>query len=110
MATVKSITIQDFKGIKDVTLRFGWKGAPPVTTLIGLNEGGKTKILEGLSHSVTGDSAVSDFNGEVSVSAIKELTAEDFKRASAIAEKQGYELEQESFGRTTQIGQSHCIV
>lgn len=119
MATIRSITLKNFKGIGEVTLAFGKKGAPPVNTLIGLNESGKTTILEGLSHFVTGDSAVSglfaetrskadiaalipvnrkaNFTGQVSITAVINLDDDDYAAAAAILDKNGIELERDSF-------------
>lgn len=119
LANITGITVKNFKGINEITLKFGAKGAPPVTTLIGLNESGKTTILEALSHFVTGDNAVSslfegvhskaeiaslipvnkksNFSGEISISANIELDDNDFKRCNDVAKEIGYQIEQSTF-------------
>ena len=64
MADIKSITLTNFKGAKEVSIEIGGKNISPVTTLIGLNESGKTTVLEGISHFVTEDESVSSlFDG-----------------------------------------------
>jgi hypothetical protein len=52
-------TLRNFKGIEEVVIELADKAHSPVVTLIGLNESGKTTILEGLSHFVAGDRSVS---------------------------------------------------
>lgn len=129
VATITSITICNFKGIKEVTLDFDKKGQPPVTTLIGLNESGKTTILEALSHFVSGDSAVSslfdgvhsksaisslipvnkkaNFTGDITISAKIKLTEQDFKSANKLAETLGLELDPTTFIGTKEVRRSY---
>lgn len=59
MALLKKVILTNFKGATNVTIDLGVKVDCPVTTLIGLNESGKTTILEGLSHFISGDTDVS---------------------------------------------------
>ncbi|MFJ3315564.1 AAA family ATPase [Herbaspirillum huttiense] len=64
MSYIKTLRLQNYKGIDDVTIELDGRADCPVITLIGLNESGKTTILEGLSHFVSGDSSISGlFNG-----------------------------------------------
>lgn len=66
--------MRNFKGAADVGLLLAGKATTPVITLIGLNESGKTTILEGLSYFVSKDSAVSEvFEGVHTQSAISNL-------------------------------------
>ncbi len=117
MAVIHSITIENFKGIGRVTIEFNKESFPPVHTLIGLNESGKTTILEGLSHFVTGDNAVSSlfdgvhsksgidslipvnkkaaFTGEIKISANINTTEADYEMVARIAKD--YDLEIDKF-------------
>lgn len=60
MPSIKKFTIKNFKGIEEVELDLDGRIKCPVMTLIGLNESGKTTILEALSHFVSGDRSVSE--------------------------------------------------
>lgn len=55
---MKSIALSRFKGAKSVNISFGAGAERSVITLIGLNESGKTTILEGVSHFATSDQDV----------------------------------------------------
>lgn len=118
MAAIEEITIRNFKGINEVTLKLIHKGAPPVTTLIGLNESGKTTILEALSHFITGDSTVSslfegihsksevaalipvnkkaNFTGKISISAKIALDEKDHHIIKSEGDKLGYTVDGDS--------------
>jgi len=64
MPKINKFIIENFKGIKKVEIDLERKSTSPVLTLIGLNESGKTTILEALSHFITGDRSVSSlFDG-----------------------------------------------
>jgi len=64
MPKINKFIIENFKGIEKVEIDLERKSTSPVLTLIGLNESGKTTILEALSHFVTGDRSVSSlFDG-----------------------------------------------
>ncbi len=45
----KSFHIKNFKGISDQTINRGKRSAGKVFTLVGLNESGKTSVLEAIS-------------------------------------------------------------
>ena len=49
MSQIQSFEIENFKGVKYAKIEIP-KAAGAVTTLIGLNESGKTTILEAISH------------------------------------------------------------
>ena len=55
MATIKSFRITNFKGAKDVFIDIATRQHIPVITLLGLNESGKTTILEAISRFATED-------------------------------------------------------
>ncbi len=64
MPTIEKFTLTNFKGIEEVSIDIDDRANSPVITLIGLNESGKTTILEGLSHFVSGDKSVTElFDG-----------------------------------------------
>jgi hypothetical protein len=59
----KSFTIQNFKGIKDATINLDGVGGAAVFALVGLNESGKTTVLEAI-HSFSPESATGElFDG-----------------------------------------------
>ena len=115
MPKLLSFRIQNFKGAEDVIISFTGKNCAPVTTLIGLNESGKTTILEGISYFVTGDNAISNlfdgahskssiqdiipihkkaaFTGTIFIAAHMEWELEDLKQAHAIAKDHGLEIQ-----------------
>lgn len=53
MAYIESFEVKSFKGIKTLSLPISGKVKCPVITLVGLNESGKTTVLEALSHFLT---------------------------------------------------------
>jgi predicted ATP-dependent endonuclease of OLD family len=119
MASIQSMTLHNFKGIEEVRIDLEDRVTCPVTTLIGLNESGKTTILEGLSHFVTGDKSVSSlfdgvhanssgtslipvhkkaaFTGKIKVSAEVRLNEADFVKAQKIADKQRLTINKNAF-------------
>lgn len=58
----KSFRIQNFKGIKDTTIDFGNSASVGVYTFVGLNESGKTTVLEAI-HSFSPDKSTSQLVG-----------------------------------------------
>ncbi len=122
MAVIKKITLTNFKGAAAVTLDLGAKLDCPVTTLIGLNESGKTTLLEGLSHFISGDTDVSSlfdvprssenltslipihkkaaFTGDVSIRAEVEIEEIDYSVMKEAAAVVGYDLEMSSIPKT----------
>lgn len=92
--------IKDFKGIRDAKIRFGHNDVARVHTLVGLNESGKTTLLEAM-HSFSPDvetqlvvrsaksvqeqreqavprDKIANYSGEVSITAHVEASAEDW--------------------------------
>lgn len=108
--------IKNFKGIKDAKIRFGHNDIARVHTLVGLNESGKTTLLEAM-HSFSPDAEtqlvvrnaktiqeqreqavprdkIANFSGEVSVTAYIEATDEDWASVqSQLLDENGLILE-----------------
>jgi ABC-type cobalamin/Fe3+-siderophores transport system ATPase subunit len=96
---LQALEIENFKGIQKARVEIATKAPGNVITLIGLNESGKTTVLEALSHFVSVDaetssivntvaaqqrpvdlipkSKKSNFTGEISIRAFLELDDED---------------------------------
>lgn len=97
----KSITIRNLKGIKEVTIDFTNNR---ILTLVGLNESGKTTILEGMHlfyRLVKGEKLrKSDYNEfrpkgisfseSIQISADLEFEDSDYKKIQAYAKKEGH--------------------
>lgn len=94
-------TIQNFKGIKNLTLTLDSHTSPKVFTLVGLNESGKTSILEAInlfqekvnpndSFKLIPKSERINFNDEVSISAKIVLSDFDNERISNFSKSLGY--------------------
>ncbi|NVZ29681.1 AAA family ATPase [Pseudomonas gingeri] len=118
MPTIETFTIKNFKGIEMVSVDLEDRIDCPVITLIGLNESGKTTILEALSHFVSGDKFVSAlfdgvhsktygaalipihkkaaFSSSISISAKVRLQDEDINELHEIAASQKLELDSNS--------------
>jgi hypothetical protein len=113
MAEITKFTVKNFKGITSTTITLVGKVDSPILTLIGLNESGKTTILEALSHYVSGDPIISkifeksgpnsqslslipihkkaNFTGDISIIATVVLSTNDIDDISRNALK-GYKL------------------
>lgn len=107
MPTLKKFTLKNFKGIEEVHIDLEDRSNCPVLTLIGLNESGKTTILEGISHFVSGDRSVSGlfegmhskasgaglipvhkkaaFSSNIEISALVQLDENDITEIEALA-------------------------
>jgi ABC-type Mn2+/Zn2+ transport system ATPase subunit len=95
----KSFRIHNFKGVKDTTVDLSSTGGPSIFAFVGLNESGKTTILEAI-HSFSPDRAtsrlvggkedtgvpyvervprhlISTFTGDVTVQAVIDVTSQD---------------------------------
>jgi predicted ATPase len=129
MAEIQTITLLNFKGAKNVTLDISKRVESPVITLIGLNESGKTTILEGLSYFVTGDNSVSSlfdgvhsksdvaglipihlkaaFTGVVSISALVKLNSTDYQNAVLIASKHRLLIDEGTFPKEITIASEY---
>jgi predicted ATP-dependent endonuclease of OLD family len=131
MAEIQIFTLKNFKGADHVSIDISKRIESPVVTLIGLNESGKTTILEGLSYFITGDNAVSSlfdgvhskldatslipihrkaaFTGIVSVSADITLDEEDFQSASELAKKHKLVIDKNSFPEKLQLRREYTF-
>lgn len=115
MPKIIKFKISNFKGIEQAEIDLEVKTKSPVLTLIGLNESGKTTVLEALSHFVTGDRTVSGIFGdtktqdlalhlipmhrkaaytdETKIEAEVKLSNEDIEELKNIARMSGYSLQ-----------------
>lgn len=111
----KSFRIENFKGIKDTTVNLQSLAGANVFAFVGLNESGKTTVLEAI-HSFSPDDAtsellggeagigvpfkervprhaLSDFSGDVSVTAVVNVTQDDKRNiAKLLRDKHQIEL------------------
>jgi hypothetical protein len=132
MPVINSIQIKNFKGAADVSLSLTGKVTTSVLTLIGLNESGKTTILEGLAYFVSKDSAVSEifegvhspsaisalipihqkaaFTGNISIVAHLSLTAADVAAAVVAAKDNGVTLKPETLTKKFTAEQIYTFV
>jgi len=97
--------IKNFKGIKSLSLDFNTPEKYRVFTLVGLNESGKTTILEALDffqkdirksdrHTLIPKSKKVNFNDKISVSAELELDENDEEAIRVFAKDIGFIIEQ----------------
>ncbi len=85
--------ISNFKGIRDIEINLDRLPRSPVFALVGLNESGKTTILEAIhwilspqdynSQELIPKSELANFNGQISVIADLELSKDDTKSLSS---------------------------
>lgn len=111
----KSFRIKNFKGIQDTTIHIEGVAGASVFSFVGLNESGKTTILQAI-HSFSPDAAtsellsgekdvgvpfkdrvprhqISSFTGDVSVSATLTASDEDIKQIEKKLVGQGFKIE-----------------
>ncbi len=88
-------TIKNFKGIEELTLDLNQTPAINIFTLVGLNESGKTTILEAIdlfqnpiredySHRIIPKKLKHDFKGQIEITAELELVGNDIDKISKI--------------------------
>lgn len=107
MPEIKKFTIRNYKGIEETSITLDDRTSSPIITLIGLNESGKTTILEALSYFVSSDKLVSSlfgknraknktneiipinrrsaFNSSIEIEAVVVLNEKDISEISALA-------------------------
>lgn len=94
----KCFTIKNYKGIKELTLDLNLIPDHKVFTLVGLNESGKTTILEAINdfefevsdeekHLLIPKSSAGGFTGTVSIVAVMEFSDNDKKSIEAFVKK-----------------------
>lgn len=110
--------IRNFKGIREATINLGRTPNASVFTLVGLNESGKTTVLEAL-HSFAPDSStdtvvgqnkdvderrraavprarISDFDGKVSIKAFFQVGSSDIEQLLELAAEEGINIDPSS--------------
>lgn len=125
MPRITSFQVKNFKGAEDVTIDLETRSSSPVLTLIGLNESGKSTLLEAISHFVTGDKSIANlfegayaetsalsliplhrkaaFTGEITVAGTIQLEEPDIVNLSGIAKDFKVILDIESLRRPFQV-------
>lgn len=127
MAKIQKLSLRRFKGAKSIDISFGDHGERNVVTLIGLNESGKTTILEGISHFATSDEEVQHlfdsytkreilsfipidkkaaFTGRVDIEATAILDRSDHELISEIFSKGGFEVDSNNLPKIITIRKS----
>lgn len=107
-----AFSIKNYKGIEKLDLDLS--GIQKIFTLVGLNESGKTTILEaidffqgdiadGEEHTIIPKSKKGNFNDSVSVTAIVEIDAEDEKSIREIAKAANFKIKEGVFPKTIKI-------
>ncbi len=107
-----AFNIKNYKGIEKLDLDFSSK--QKIFTLVGLNESGKTTILEALDffqgdipdgeeHTIIPKSKKGNFNDSVSVTAIVEMDAEDEKSIREVAKAANFKIKEGVFPKTIKI-------
>lgn len=98
----KNFTIKNFKGIQELYLDLDTQPKSKIITLVGLNESGKTSVLEALTfiqeskipenliHKLIPKNKIFSFNEKISVKADIEVNEEDNKAMSEFATTLGY--------------------
>lgn len=115
MPDIKKFTIRNFKGIEQTSISLDDRTNNPIVTLIGLNESGKTTILEALSHFVSSDKLVtslfkgnraknntneimplnrrSAFTGSIEIEALVELNQYDINKIAKFAHNKKLDID-----------------
>lgn len=125
MSKILDFEIKNYKGIVSTRIELAGRLDSPVVTLIGLNESGKTTILEAISQFVSSDRSVSRlyffspenkdqftfipaskkgaFTGTVSIAATVELEAHDLESIKALVSCAGLDVDTESLAKPFKI-------
>lgn len=109
-----AFNIKNYKGIEKLNLDLAAAGKYKIFTLVGLNESGKTTILEaidffqkdvpdGQEHTIIPKSKKGNFNDSVSVEATIELDADDEKLIREAAKKANFKVKEGVFPKTIKI-------
>lgn len=122
---IEKFSISNFKGIKETVIEASPQGSGMVVTLIGLNESGKTTVLEAISNFVTEDEETSSlvqtvqkrqppdelvpkskkgiFTGRISIDATLLLDDADVDAAAAALLAHGFHLNKAEFERRISV-------
>lgn len=125
MSKILDFEIKNYKGIVSARIELAGRLDNPVVTLIGLNESGKTTILEAISQFVSSDRSVSRlyffspenkdqftfipaskkgaFTGTVSIAATVELEAHDLESIKALVSRAGLDVDTEALAKPFKI-------
>mgnify|MGYP006322942115 CR=1 FL=1 len=125
MSKILDFEIKNYKGIVSTRVELAGRLDNPVVTLIGLNESGKTTILEAISQFVSSDRSVSRlyffspenkdqfsfipaskkgaFTGTVSIAATVELEKHDLESIKALVSRAGLEVDTEALAKPFKI-------
>jgi predicted ATPase len=130
---IKSFQIKNFKGICDTTIPI-CDGAPgSISTLVGLNESGKTTVLEAIAEFITEDKITSrvidavhqrstiqdfipkdkkaSFTGDVTITANVEIEGSDISALSSNLKKQhNFDVDVESFPAIIEVTRVYKFV
>ena len=98
----ESFTVENFKGIQSLKLELDRKPYCPVLTLVGLNESGKTTILEAIDwlrrptkyseQHIIPKHQLANFNGKIEVGARLKLTDTDKSQLMIFLEKKDFKV------------------
>ncbi|WP_050437987.1 AAA family ATPase [Pseudomonas fulva] len=125
MSKILDFEIKNYKGIVSTRIELAGRLDNPVVTLIGLNESGKTTILEAISQFVSSDRSVSRlyffspenkdqftfipaskkgaFTGTVSIAATVELEAHDLESIKTLVSRAGLDVDTEALAKPFKI-------
>ncbi|MQT36009.1 MAG: AAA-15 domain-containing protein [Pseudomonas helleri] len=125
MSKILDFEIKNYKGIVSTRIELSGKSDTPIVMLIGLNESGKTTILEAISQFVSSDKSVSSlyefspenneeftfipasqkgsFKGTVSVAATVQLDEDEITAIEKMAEEFGLLVDREALGKKFRI-------
>lgn len=109
-----AFSIKNYKGIEKLDIDLASAGKYKIFTLVGLNESGKTTILEaidffqkdvpeGQEHTIIPKSKKGNFNDSVSVEATLELDSDDEKLIRETAKNAGFKIKERVFPNTIKI-------
>jgi predicted ATP-dependent endonuclease of OLD family len=131
MPSIESFNIKKFRGIENLTIKLPSSGARGgVVTLLGLNECGKTTVLEAISNFLTRDAEmqkiflkpgkiipeemiplkdISNFNRSISIQASVRLDASDIQDIILVGKDSGVDIVSEIIPETFTITQSYVF-
>ena len=109
-----SFHVKNYKGIDELNIDLATGAKHKIFTLVGLNESGKTTILEAINffeqdtpddeeHAIIPKSKKGNFNESVSVTATLELDTEDQRLIRATAKKNSFKIKDDFLFDTIQI-------